>query len=410
MASSARIRKLIFASLYLSEGAPIGFIWLAMPTRLRVREVPIEQITWLTALLVLPWTFKFLWAPLVDLLRGQNWSLRHWIVTAQLSMGLSLLPLLWLDPLGDFQWVVFTLLVHAFSAATQDVAIDAYCIATTRAGERGEYNGWMQTGMLAGRALMGGGALVMSRYLGDSFVVVLLVALTLFSTVLVIAFPQAELRPVDQGQRERFREIWSDVKMAIGQRNTWIGLFFGAVGGAAFKSLEVFYGPYLVDRGMTQDAIGWFSMLAMIGMMILGSLMGGWLADRFGARTSVGGSLLMIVASVIALGLADRSLATRVEYYGLPLLAFTALGIGVFTASSYAMFMDLTEPRIAATQFSAFMGSTNGCEAWSSFISGLIIAQAGYPAAMLVMAGVSLMTLPVLAWLQPHAYRDVTAE
>jgi len=81
--------------LYFSEGAPIGFIWLAMPTRLRARDVPIEQITWLTAILVIPWTFKFLWAPLVDLLRGRRWTLRHWIIAAQTAMGLTLLPRPW---------------------------------------------------------------------------------------------------------------------------------------------------------------------------------------------------------------------------------------------------------------------------------------------------------------------------
>jgi hypothetical protein len=59
-------RKLLFACLYLSEGAPIGFIWLALPTRLRAGGVAVEQITWLTAVLVLPWTFKFLGVPLVD--------------------------------------------------------------------------------------------------------------------------------------------------------------------------------------------------------------------------------------------------------------------------------------------------------------------------------------------------------
>ncbi len=55
-------RKVLFAALYLSEGAPIGFIWWALPTRLRMAGVTVEQITLLTAVLVLPWAFKFLWA------------------------------------------------------------------------------------------------------------------------------------------------------------------------------------------------------------------------------------------------------------------------------------------------------------------------------------------------------------
>ncbi|TWU47005.1 MFS transporter [Rubripirellula reticaptiva] len=400
-------RKLLFTCLYFSEGAPIGFIWLAMPTRLRAREVPIEQITWLTAMLVLPWTLKFLWAPLIDLLRSRSWTLRHWIVTAQTMMGLTLLPLLWIDPLEQLGWIAATLLVHAVSAATQDVAIDAYCIATTTLGERGQFNGWMQTGMLAGRAIMGGGALILSTYVGDGFVTVMLIVLTTFSMSLVITLPQQVLVSTDGDRSFRLREIGQSIKTMLSRRNTWLGLLFGGVGGAAFKSLEVFYGPFLIDRGVSQDTIGWFSMIPMIGMMIVGSLLGGWLTDRGGVKKTVGGALVLLSTSVVALGLADQFSGLQAETYAFPILSIAALGIGIFTASSYALFMDLTEPKIAATQFSTFMGSTNGCESWSSYASGLIIAATGYSAAMYSMAAVSLVMVPVLFLLDTRKSEQV---
>jgi len=69
-------------------------------------------------------------------------------------------------------------------------------------------------------------------------------------------------------------------------------------------------------------------------------------------------------------------------------LLFAALyvAIGLFTASSYALFMDLTDPRLGATQFSAYMGATNACESWSAVLGGRLIASSGYPAAFAVMA------------------------
>jgi len=103
-------RKLLFAALYFSEGAPIGFIWFVIPVRLRVADLPIETITWLQAVLVLPWALKFLWAPLVDQFRSPRWRLKHWVAAAQLGMGLTLLPLVWLDPVEDFALLVATLL------------------------------------------------------------------------------------------------------------------------------------------------------------------------------------------------------------------------------------------------------------------------------------------------------------
>ena len=107
-----------FAVLYFSEGAPIGFLWWAMPTLLRAEGVALERITALTAALVLPWTLKFLWAPLVDAVRGPRWGFRHWAGAAQLGMGLALLPLLFIDPVASFGWWFALLLTHAVCAAT----------------------------------------------------------------------------------------------------------------------------------------------------------------------------------------------------------------------------------------------------------------------------------------------------
>ncbi len=125
--------------------------------------------------------------------------------------------------------------MHALAAATQDVAIDALCISSTNPGERGQYNGWMQTGMLLGRALMGGGALVMAPYIGDQAVIGLLVLLTTFSTILLLMSPLPSI--AESGVRHRWTEIRDSALMALGDKNTWIGLLFAATGGAACKSL-----------------------------------------------------------------------------------------------------------------------------------------------------------------------------
>lgn len=186
---------MLFFSLYLSEGAPIGYLWLALPTRLRAAGLPVEQITGLTALLVLPWTFKFLAAPLVDGLRTRRWGRRQFVIAAQLVMGGTLLATLTLDPVRDLGLLTGILFAHACAAATQDVAIDALCIAATAEDERGRLNGWMQAGMMIGRAAMGGGALVLGGWIGPRAVVLVLVALTTFSIGLVLAARSMEAPP-----------------------------------------------------------------------------------------------------------------------------------------------------------------------------------------------------------------------
>lgn len=394
-------RKLLFATLYLSEGAPIGFIWYALPTRLRVAEVSIEQITWLTAVLVLPWTFKFLWAPLVDTLRSDRWGRKQWIIAAQLLMSAALVPLFWIDIQDDFPLLVTCLLLHAFAAATQDVAIDALCIAVTHPAERGRINGWMQSGMLVGRSFFGGGALVMAAYLHENVVIALLIAATLSSLVLLL--PARERRQDGRAAEEsagRWSSFSKAIRSALRQPNTWLGLAFAATGAAAAEAVGVVAGPYLADRGFSEAQIGWFLAVPMIVAMIAGSLSGGWLADRWGHRRAVVGAQGLIIAALLGLALADWQTAGQPGSAAMILLTAVFFGFGVYTAASYALFMDITTHAVAATQFSAYMGGVNACESWSSFTVGRLIGGFGYPLAFAVMSGLSVLALPLVLLLR----------
>ncbi|HBQ13247.1 MAG TPA: hypothetical protein DEF51_19595, partial [Myxococcales bacterium] len=107
------------ALLYFAEGAPIGFIWWTLPTLLRGAGVEVDAITTLTAWVTIPWALKFAWAPLVDTLTSPRFTLRGWIVTAQLAMAASLAPLLFLsDPADALAPLTLFLVLHAFAAAT----------------------------------------------------------------------------------------------------------------------------------------------------------------------------------------------------------------------------------------------------------------------------------------------------
>ncbi len=408
-------RKILFGSLYLSEGAPIGFIWWALPTKLRVAGVPVEEITAFTSLLVLPWVFKFLWAPLVDTLRSSRWTLRSWIITTQAAMGVSLLPLLFLTLQRDFAIVIPLLLLHAFAAATQDASIDALSIATVPASERGTINGWMQAGMLAGRSLFGGGALLLTERVGEQAVVALLIIVVWSSMVLVILLPKAwiptksetavEINEASTGS-QRWNEFSLRLKEALQQKTTWFGLLFALFSAAGFEAVGAVAGPYMIDRGISSEEVGFFFAVPVVVGMLGGALLGGYVSDRIGRRRSVAIFLVLFVVDIMALAASDVMLGSESGWWIVVLLATLYFCIGMFTASSYALFMDITNPQLGATQFSAYMGATNACESWSAFAVGKLNVSYGYPAAFLVMSAVSLVSLPMLGLLSLSANRD----
>ncbi len=390
-------RRLLFSVLYAAEGGPIGFLWWALPTLLRLRGAPVEEITGLLALLVLPWTFKFLWAPLVDTLRSPRFGFRAWIAGAQVAMGLTLVPLLWLDPATHFDLVRILLVAHALAAATQDVSIDALAIRVVPERERGLVNGAMQAGMLGGRSLFGGGALILAASLGWNAIFIGLLALIAGSLFLLLFVDESDLggpRMTDNGGAAGFTRLLGG---AFRDRNTWFGILFALVSAAGFEATGALAGPYLVDRGATQNAVGFFLAVPAIVGMLAGGFAGGWSSDRFGRPATLVASTLLFSGMIAGLGFAEIALDQAPPLllsYGF--LCGMYLGLGMFVAASYALFMDLTRTGLGATQFSTFMAATNGCEAWATFAGGRLAAGAGYAGAFLVMSAVSVISLPLL--------------
>jgi MFS family permease len=397
--STRRGRRILFTSLYLSEGAPIGFIWWALPTKLRGAGVEVDEITAITSLLVLPWMLKFLWSPLVDAVRTRRWTLRSWILSAQLLMGVSLLPLLAWDTGSTFSWVAILLLVHAFLASTQDAAIDALAIATVPGEELGSLNGWMQAGMLAGRSALGGGALVLEGEIGTRAVILVLIGVIWSSSLLLLVSRETGPGPaVAAPITDRLARLGVHLRSALHSRVTLLGLLFALLGGAGFESVGSVAGPFLIDRGCDAGVVGRFFALNSVVGMLAGAIAGGYVADRVGKRTAVSLSLAALVAAILGLSAYD-AMAGPGGNSLIPAMTLVYVCIGLFTASSYALFMEITDPSIGATQFSAFMGATNGCESASAFVVGRIIPSTGYPLAFVMMCAVSVCALPLVRFL-----------
>lgn len=385
-------RYLLFAALYLSEGAPIGFVWWALPTMLRASGVPVGEIAALTSLLVLPWALKFLWAPVVDVLRTPRFGHRGWIACAQVGMGACLVPLLFLDLERDFAVVYGLLLLHAVFAATQDVAVDALCMAHLVDRERGRANAWMQGGMLLGRGAFGGGTILVAQHIGFAGVVAILIGCIWASLALLVVW-RGELgppRPPEGG-----RAVARALGAALSAPKTWLALAFAATAGAAYEGAALVAGPFLLDHGVSTAAVGWFFTVTALAAMAAGAGLGGWLADRRGHGRTTAGAQLAIVAIVGALAAAEAAGAVGpVSAYA----AYTALyvAIGGFTAASYALLMRVADGAARATAFSAFMAMTNVCEMWSGRVVGATHDDAGYALGFALLGGASLAAIALL--------------
>jgi PAT family beta-lactamase induction signal transducer AmpG len=398
--ATAAGRRWLFALLYLSEGAPIGFVWWAMPTLLRGQGVDLASITTLTSLATVPWVLKFLVAPVIDAGLHRAIPLKRWILVCQMTMAAALLPLALIDWSAEFQVVLAVVLIHAVFAAVQDVGIDTLAIHTVPSGELGRVNGWMQAGMLGGRAGVAAGSAMLAGAFGNPSVAVLALAvlIALPAIVLIVAVDEPRIAGSSLDPRRIARLVSSRAALA--------GIAIALLIGAGFEFFGVSAGPRLVDLGRSDATLAtFFGLLAPAGLA-LGALAGGRLTDRVGPLAGTTASLFALTAVLSWIAAGDL----LAVFPHLPLVSFTVayLAIGALTASSYALFMTLSRGEFAATRFSVFMAMTNACEAWAGFVGGRF-AVYSYGTTLLTLAVVACIALVPL-YLLRKARREVLAQ
>ena len=143
-----------FGILYISEGIPYGFTSIALVTFLRQNGLALDQIGLLVATLYIPWTFKFAWAPIIDLIKLNHFGGRKaWILGCQVMMIISLMMIIIFDFKSEFNLLLILMFVHNVFCATQDVAIDSLAVTTLKPDERASGNGFMFGGQYFGIAL-----------------------------------------------------------------------------------------------------------------------------------------------------------------------------------------------------------------------------------------------------------------
>ncbi len=416
-------RLTTFGGLYLSEGLPGGLLTMAILTEIQRRELGTAAYGALGAALILPWGWKFIMGPFVDNLHLKRFGARkQWIVTAQFLMITAMAAALFVMPesfkmeieggggiietfkaffssgggIGLFAVLLF---IHNSFAATQDVAIDAMACQILKPDERGLANGIMFSSTHAGYFLGGSGALWLKGRFDGNFeaaaaVIVVLMAMIFTCVILFISekstaeqIADGEIpapKPGDSGFKvildqlgDYFQTIWSSV---ICTRNGLLTLLLAITPIGALALSMLLSGLIAPKIGMSDDQLAALNGASTL-VWIAACLLGGWLSDKFGRRLifAITASMtilpsLWVAAQFKAAGWshpptvsADGSWPYEAELitsWWIAILAFSVFSGGSFGVKN-AFYMDIVNPKIAATQFTALMAMTNMTNGWA---------------------------------------------
>jgi len=409
-----------FGILYVSEGIPLGFAAVAIAAYMRRQGLDVAQVGAFVAAFYLPWAFKWAWAPLVDLVRLERFGGRKaWIALCQAVMILTLVVLSRIDFAAHFDLLIALVLVHNVFASTSDIAIDALAVGTLHADERGTANGFMFGGAYLGQALGGGGAMFVAGSYGFE-AAVLYVGLALSA---VLAFVLLFLRDPSLAGRAgpvagEAHRIWSALvgKVRNFGRELATGFFRSGPGpmvGVAFALLPMgamalnaaVAQSMQVDLGMTDEQIARLNVYTTV-LAATGCVIGGAVADRLGHRRMLGAwyllttlpTLYLAVSIAVADGLSGVSIA---QYYAAA-MSFSFC-VGMHYGTGAALFMGLTNPLVAATQFTGYMALRNLVISYTNFWQGTLADAQGYAAVLFLDAGLVVAPLLLLPFVRPSS-------
>jgi PAT family beta-lactamase induction signal transducer AmpG len=412
-------RFLTFGVLYVSEGIPYGFTTVAMVAFMRQQGLSLEAIGAFSAALFLPWAFKWAWAPLIDLIRLDRWGGRRaWIIGCTTMMLLSLLLLASIDAGRHFHWLLAMVVFHNFFCATQDVAIDSLAVSTLQADERARGNGFMFGGQYLGIMLGGGAAVFVSGLVGFRGALTYVGMLCLLNLAFVLLFvhdpgarPQAPRRPhfikglfasLAAFVTEVYASFWRSGKGPI------FGTAFALLPCGAMALAYATLSTIQVDYGLDETRIAQLQILNTIAGAV-GCLLGGFIADRFGIKRTVAAAFAL--TALVAFGL-----ASQISLLGLtgisPAVFFGSIVahgffFGVAYGSRSAIFMGMTNPAVAATQFTAFMGMSNLAISMGNYWQGMVAERMGYAQVLYLDGAIALLVIGLIPFLRG---RDELAE
>jgi MFS transporter, PAT family, beta-lactamase induction signal transducer AmpG len=286
-------------TLYFAEGIPFFAVSLIAAILYKRLGLGNDVIALYTKLLLLPWSLKPLWSPLLEMFKTK----KYFVVLLQFAGGVSLgLIALSLPLPGYFLYTLGLFTVVAFCSSTHDIAADGLYIASLSPKQQAAYAGWQSGFYSVARLFSQGGLIILAGYL-EARMDVPHAWMAIFATmgVILIGLSLYHSRALPSGGAARHSSnlgdmaaTFSDVLISFLKKpNIYLLLLFILLYRAG-EGQVVTIGPlFLVDKraagglGLTMDQFG--TIYGTVGTIafLTGTLLGGYFTSWLGLRRAI---------------------------------------------------------------------------------------------------------------------------
>lgn len=367
-----------------SSGLPLYLLLNLLPAWLRSEGIDLKTIG-LFSLIHFPYTWKFLWAPLLDRyaipLLGRR---RGWMLLTQLAL---LGAIAWagrFSPQADLGWIVYITIALAFLSATQDIVIDAYRRELLRDEELGLGNAVYVNAYKIAGLVPGSLSLILADHLPwqQVFLITALFMIPGIVMTLMVSEPQAS-RAAPKTLRDAVIEPFREFITREGRSAALLVLafiFLYKLGDSMCTALAT---PFYLDMGFTKSEIGLVAKHAGLWPSVIGGMLGGIWMVRLGINRALwlfgAVQLLAILGFAWLAWIGPQQEASTAHLLQLALvIGVEALGVGLGTAAFVAFIAKTTHPAYTATQFALFTSLVAVPRTFANAATGWLVEELGW--------------------------------
>jgi len=390
-----------------TSGMPLYVLTQLIPGWLRTEGVDLATIGLFT-IVTLPYTWKFLWAPLVDRYRlpflGRR---RGWMLVSQILLLLTIVQFGALNPAQDLSVIVWLVFATSLFSATQDILLDAYRRELLSDDELGTGNSIFVNAYRISSLVPGSLAFILADVLPWSAVfsvVSLFMTVGIVTTLLVAATADEGIAP------RTIREAGVDPVIEFFSRDSVRSavlvlsfMFLYKLGDNMATALQT---PFFIDMGFTLTEIGTVAKFAILGSSILGTALGGLLMLKLSINRALW--LFGFVQLLSILGYAALARIGDNLYALFAVASFEYLGVGLGTVALWAFMAKQTNMRFTATQLALLTSLTAVPRTFANASTGFIVEAIGYFNFYLLCVVFAVPGLVLLKFVAPWSQTDET--
>jgi PAT family beta-lactamase induction signal transducer AmpG len=394
-------RMLVCIFIGFTSGLPLYVLIQLVPAWLRSSGIDLATIG-LFSLVSLPYTWKFLWSPLMDRF---SWPFlgrrRGWALMTQVLLFFSIGALGHFDPATSLdRIVVFVFMVSLFSAS-QDIVIDAYRRELLADDELGTGNSIFINAYRLASLVPGALALILSDHLPWAavyWITAAFMGVGMVTTLVIREVSDDRLAPhsLREAVIDPFREFFSRDGIRGGLAILTF-MFLYKLGDSMATALAT---PFYLDMGFSRTEIGSIAKVAALWAAIAGGVLGGLVMLRLSINRALW--LFGFVQLITILGFAWLS---TVGHHPAGLFAVVSaeyLGVGLGTVALTAYMARETSRAFTATQFALFTSFIAVPRIFANASTGYLVEAVGYTNFFLLCTAVAipgmLMLFKVAPW------------